>query len=264
MHVVRTHNGADDASYACVHQAEDGDGRVGVRLSKDLLAVAGATLKANITTLGPLVLPVPEQARQGRGGGGGARQKERGRPLPATALANPLWPPRQPPRPPPPTHPSTQLLFLANLAARRLLGWKVPPYVPDFKLAFDHFCLHTGGRAVIDALEAQLRLTPELVRPSKEAREADGRTGGGREGRAPEAAPLTTSHPTHSSKALHRYGNTSSASIWYVLAWIEGHGAGVARGDRVWQIAFGSGFKVNSAVWRAVRGVKQVHRAYDD
>ena len=71
MHVVRTHNGADDASYACVHQAEDGDGRVGVRLSKDLLAVAGATLKANITTLGPLVLPVPEQARQGRGGGGG-------------------------------------------------------------------------------------------------------------------------------------------------------------------------------------------------
>ena len=25
------------------------------------------------------------------------------------------------------------------------------------------------------------------------------------------------------------------------------------RGDRIWQIAFGSGFKCNSAVWQALR-----------
>jgi len=34
----------------------------------------------------------------------------------------------------------------------------------------------------------------------------------------------------------------------------------VKRGDRVWQIAFGSGFKCNSAVWRALRTVKRPSR----
>lgn len=28
------------------------------------------------------------------------------------------------------------------------------------------------------------------------------------------------------------------------------------RGDRLWQIAFGAGFKCNSAVWRALRTIK--------
>ena len=35
--------------------------QVGVHLSKELMAIAGYSLKANITTLGPLVLPVSEQ-----------------------------------------------------------------------------------------------------------------------------------------------------------------------------------------------------------
>ena len=36
-------------------------GKVGVHLSKELMAIAGHALKANITTLGPLVLPISEQ-----------------------------------------------------------------------------------------------------------------------------------------------------------------------------------------------------------
>ena len=60
-HVVRTHAGGDDAAYGCVYQCEDEDGVVGVRLSKDLMKVAGATLRANITRLGPRVLPATEQ-----------------------------------------------------------------------------------------------------------------------------------------------------------------------------------------------------------
>lgn len=59
---------------------------------------------------------------------------------------------------------------------------KLRPYIPDFKLAFEHFCIHTGGRGVIDAIEKQLELTLGNVAPSREA--------------------------------LYRYGNTSSASIW--------------------------------------------------
>jgi 3-ketoacyl-CoA synthase len=37
-----------------------------------------------------------------------------------------------------------------------------------------------------------------------------------------------------------------------VLAYIESY-KGVKAGDRVWQLGFGSGFKVNSAVWVAKR-----------
>lgn len=59
-HLVRTHNGADDEAYQCVYQCEDKDGIVGVRLSKELMKVAGRTLKQNITELGPKVLPLSE------------------------------------------------------------------------------------------------------------------------------------------------------------------------------------------------------------
>ncbi|KAH9696164.1 3-ketoacyl-CoA synthase 4 [Citrus sinensis] len=176
VHVVRTHKGADDNAFKCVYQEQDNAGKTGVSLSKDLMAIAGMALKANITTLGPLVLPISEQ-----------------------------------------------LLFFATLVAKKFSNAKVKPYIPDFKLAFDHFCIHAGGRAVIDELEKNLQLLPEHV----------------------EASRMT----------LHRFGNTSSSSIWYELAYTEAKGR-MRRGNRVWQIAFGSGFKCNSAVWQALRNVK--------
>jgi 3-ketoacyl-CoA synthase len=54
---------------------------------------------------------------------------------------------------------------------------------------------------------------------------------------------------------LHRFGNTSSSSLWYELGYIEEKGR-MRRGNRVWQIAFGSGFKCNSAVWKCNRTIK--------
>ena len=63
------------------------------------------------------------------------------------------------------------------------------------------------------------------------------------------------------------HGLTSSADwphAWlrrYVLANIETKG-NVRRGDRVWQIAFGSGFKCNSAIWRALRNVNTQHSVW--
>lgn len=176
VHVVRTHRGADDTAYRCVYQEQDEAGITGVSLSKDLMAIAGGALKTNITTLGPLVLPISEQ-----------------------------------------------LIFFATLVAKKLLNAKVKPYIPDFKLAFDHFCIHAGGRAVIDELEKNLQLLPVHV----------------------EASRMT----------LHRFGNISSSSIWYELAYIEAKGR-MRKRNRVWQIAFGSGFKCNSAVWVALRNVK--------
>ncbi|KAK4422310.1 3-ketoacyl-CoA synthase 11 [Sesamum alatum] len=41
VHTVRTHKGSDDKCFSCVTQMEDPTGRVGVSLSKDLMAVAG-------------------------------------------------------------------------------------------------------------------------------------------------------------------------------------------------------------------------------
>jgi 3-ketoacyl-CoA synthase len=57
-----------------------------------------------------------------------------------------------------------------------------------------------------------------------------------------------------SRMTLNRWGNTSSSSLWYELAYTEAKGR-VRRGNRAWQIAFGSGFKCNSAVWRALRDI---------
>ncbi|XP_059291139.1 3-ketoacyl-CoA synthase 11-like [Lycium ferocissimum] len=175
IHTVRTHKGADDRSYGCVFQEEDDKKNVGVALSKDLMAVAGEALKTNITTLGPLVLPMSEQ-----------------------------------------------LLFFVTLVARKIFKMKIKPYIPDFKLAFEHFCIHAGGRAVLDELEKNLELSQWHMEPSR--------------------------------MTLYRFGNTSSSSLWYELAYTEAKGR-IKKGDRTWQIAFGSGFKCNSAVWSALRTI---------
>ncbi|KAK9182707.1 hypothetical protein WN944_025853 [Citrus x changshan-huyou] len=175
IHTVRTHKGADDKCYNCVFQREDDTKRVGVSLSKDLMAVAGEALKTNITTLGPIVLPMSEQ-----------------------------------------------LLFFATLVAKKVFKMKIKPYIPDFKLAFEHFCIHAGGRAVLDELEKNLELSEWHMEPSR--------------------------------MTLYRFGNTSSSSLWYELAYSEAKGR-MRKGDRTWQIAFGSGFKCNSAVWQALRTI---------
>lgn len=41
---------------------------------------------------------------------------------------------------------SEQLLFLLTLICRKLFKSNMKPYIPDFKLAFEHFCIHAGGR----------------------------------------------------------------------------------------------------------------------
>ncbi|KAL4338340.1 hypothetical protein HN51_048503 [Arachis hypogaea] len=52
--------------------------------------------------------------------------------------------------------------FRGNIKSFNLggMGSKVKVYIPDFKLGFEHFCIHTGGRAILDELEKNLQLSP--------------------------------------------------------------------------------------------------------
>jgi 3-ketoacyl-CoA synthase len=89
--------------------------------------------------------------------------------------------------------------------------------VPDLRTAVDHFAIHAGGRAVIDAVQEALGLS--------EADVASSRT------------------------VLREMGNVSSASVWYEVQDIEATRR-PRRGDTVCLLAFGSGMKFNSLVMR--------------
>lgn len=171
-----------------VYQEEDDQRYKGLKISKDLVEIGGDALKTNITTLGPLVLPFSEQ-----------------------------------------------LFFFAALFRKHLFGGAAGssssessrPYIPDYKLAFEHFCVHAASKTVLDELQRNLELSKENMEPSR--------------------------------MTLQRFGNTSSSSIWYELAYLEANER-IRRGDRIWQLAFGSGFKCNSAVWKAMRRVKRPNK----
>lgn len=120
LHTVRVQSNSEEA-YNCVYEAQDPDGNRGVRLSKEIVKVAGKCMEKNMTTIGPYVLPLSEQ-------------------IPVvTTLA---------------------LRFVIKVIGKLLvmngqekLAAMLPNkkhYVPDFKRGIDHFCIHAGGRAVID------------------------------------------------------------------------------------------------------------------
>jgi len=189
LHTVRV-QGASEEAYNAVYETQDSKGERGVRLSKEIVKVAGKCMERNLTTLGPLVLPLTEQMKV-------------------------VW--------------SIIKRHVVKFLRKILISWdkeklasKLPNikiFVPDFKRGIDHFCIHAGGRAVIDGIEKNMKL--ELF------------------------------HTEPSRMALLNYGNTSSSSIWYELEYIHYHQKSnpLRKGHRILQVAFGSGFKCTSGVW---------------
>lgn len=179
--LVRTHHVAE-GSLDCIQSGEDAEYLSGVRLSKDIPKIAGKAMEKNFTALGPQILPYSELFKVVYSMGARAVQK----------VVDPAL----------------------NFSA------KVSPYTPDFKTAVDHFCIHAGGRAVVDGIQKSLNLSNKQTEPSRHA--------------------------------LYSYGNTSSSSIWYEMDYIRDQ-MDLKAGQRVLQIGFGSGFKCNTAVWTCLR-----------
>ncbi|GJW21959.1 3-ketoacyl-CoA synthase 11-like protein [Tanacetum coccineum] len=111
--------------------------------------------------------------------------------------------------------------FRENIITYNLVGMGCSAGLLAIGLAYSR---SSGGRPVLDELQKTLGFSDSDM----------------------EASRMT----------LYRYGNTSSSSIWYELAYVEAKGR-VKKGNRVWQIAFGSGFKCQSVIWRALKSVER-------
>ncbi|XP_045792180.1 3-ketoacyl-CoA synthase 5-like [Trifolium pratense] len=95
-------------------------------------------------------------------------------------------------------------------------------YVPDFKTVIQHFCLPCPGKGVIREVGKGLRLGERDI----------------------EASLMT----------LHRFGNQSSSSLWYELAYLEAKEK-VKKGDNILQLGIGSGTKCCSVVLKCIRPI---------
>lgn len=114
------------------------------------------------------------------------------------------------------------LLFLASALKKKFLDKSAEIYIPNFKTAIQHFCFPATGKSVVRETAKRLKLGEEDM----------------------EAALM----------AVYRFGNQSSASLWYELAYLEAKGR-VKKGDRVWQLGMGTGPKCNSVVLQCCRPI---------
>ncbi|KAM0939616.1 putative very-long-chain 3-oxoacyl-CoA synthase [Dioscorea sansibarensis] len=96
--------------------------------------------------------------------------------------------------------------------------------VPEFRTAVKHFCLPASGIPVIKEMGMGLGLGEREM----------------------EAALMT----------FRRFGNQSSSSLWYQLAYLEGKQR-ISKGEKVWQLGIGTGPKCNSVIWECMRVLKR-------
>ena len=109
-----------------------------------------------------------------------------------------------------------------SIFRKRFIHKSAEVYVPEFRTVIQHFVLPTSGRSVIKEIGKGLKLGEGEM----------------------EAALMT----------LQRFGNQSSSSLWYELAYMEAKER-VKKGDKVWQLGMGSGPKCGTVVWECIRSM---------
>ena len=196
LHTVRVQDNSE-AGHRVVYQCEDSNSRIGCALGKDITKVAGKALLTNLTILGPRILPIREQlkvvvsiAHRWLVNAANKTADARGWAALPFALST-AGSSVEVESPSGSADGATSPNAAAALRATKPGRYALPAqYVPDFKRAVQHFCIHAGGRAVIDGIEQNLNLERWQTAPSR--------------------------------ATLYHWGNTSSSSVWYELRYCEG------------------------------------------
>ncbi|KAI9081894.1 hypothetical protein K1719_036156 [Acacia pycnantha] len=182
--LVRTHHGSREEAYNCCIQKEDDQGRRGFHLGKTLPKAATRAFVDNLRVISPKILPMRELLR-----------------FMVVYLIK-------------------KLKVIGSSPPKSSSSGGVTKSPLNFKTGVDHFCLHTGGKAVIDGIGMSLDLSEYDLEPAR--------------------------------MTLHRFGNTSAGSLWYVLGYMEAKKR-LKKGHTVFMISFGAGFKCNSCLWEVMR-----------
>ncbi|XP_061354083.1 3-ketoacyl-CoA synthase 12-like [Gastrolobium bilobum] len=180
--LVRTHHGAREESFGCCIQKEDEQGRLGIHLGKTLPKAATRAFVDNLRVISPKILPTRELLKF----------------LVVSFIKK----------------------LKKNSSPKSSSGGIITESPLNFKTGVDHFCIHTGGKAVIDGIGMSLNLSEYDLEPAR--------------------------------MTLHRFGNTSASSLWYVLGYMEAKKR-LKKGDTVFMISFGAGFKCNSCLWEVMK-----------
>lgn len=120
--------------------------------------------------------------------------------------------------------------YVARVASKKVLG-KKSRICPDLFTGVDHIAMHPGGPAVIQGLSKSLGMDP-------------------------------IERAENSLNAYYYYGNTSSAGVFYAMAYSETM-KGIKKGEKVLLMGLGAGFESNAAVLVATRNMNTVHTAWE-